>query len=159
MLGEYDQIQPGGNGPFESFIQEIEHRYQQYYSNGIGDVELFQSIQELRNVVYSTGTPRQLLFADIIGAITRKKYRNSTWFCLPLYSDLTVDQWRDVLRKPSFSIKELWPAQPLLGQQGVFRGKSAIVQMPTSAGKTKATEIIIRSAFISDRTSLCLQNT
>lgn len=156
LLGEYDQIQPGGNGPYETFIQEIEHRYLQYYSNGTGDVELFQSIQELRNVVYSTGTPRQLIFADIIGAITRKKYQNSTWFCLPLYSDLTVDQWRDVLRKPSFSIKELWPAQHLLGQHGVFRGKSAIVQMPTSAGKTKATEIIIRSAFISDRTSLAV---
>lgn len=156
LLGEYDQVQSGGNGPYETFIQEIEHRYQQYYANGTGDVELFQSIQELRNVVYSTGTPRQLLFADIIGAITRKKYQNSTWFCLPLYSDLTVDQWREVLRKPSFSIKELWPAQHLLGQHGVFRGKSAIVQMPTSAGKTKATEIIIRSAFMSDRTSLAV---
>jgi len=156
LLGEYNQIQPGGNGPYETFIEEIEHRYQQYYSIGTGDVELFQSIQELRDVVYSTGTPRQLLFADIIGAITRKKHQNSTWSCLPLYSDLTIDQWRDVLRKPSFSIKELWPAQHLLGQHGVFRGKSAIVQMPTSAGKTKATEIIIRSAFISGRTSLAV---
>jgi superfamily II DNA/RNA helicase len=156
LLGEYNQIQPSREGPFESFIQEIEHQYQQYYSNGTGEVEIFQSVQGLRNFVYTTGTPRQLLFADIIGAITRKKYQNSTWFCLPRYSDLTIDQWRDVLRKPSFSIKELWPAQHLLGQHGVFRGKSAIVQMPTSAGKTKATEIIIRSAFISDRTALAV---
>ena len=31
---------------------------------------------------------------------------------------------------------------------------SAIVQMPTSAGKTKATEVIIRSAFLSARITL-----
>ncbi len=156
LLGEYDQVQPGRNSPYEPLIKEMAGRYQQYYSNGTGDGELIQSIKKLRTAVYSTGTPRQLLFADIIGAITRQKLQNSTWFCLPRYSDLTVDQWRNTLSKPSFSIKELWPAQHLLGQHGVFRGKSAIVQMPTSAGKTKATEIIIRSAFISERTSLAV---
>ncbi|MDY7046702.1 DEAD/DEAH box helicase [Virgibacillus sp. M23] len=41
-----------------------------------------------------------------------------------------------------------------MGKHGIFRGESGIVQMPTSAGKTKATEFIIRSAFLSDRTSL-----
>ncbi|MDI1335818.1 MAG: DEAD/DEAH box helicase, partial [Lacunisphaera sp.] len=47
--------------------------------------------------------------------------------------------------------RELWPAQRLLGEQGIFRGGSAVVQMPTSAGKTRATEILIRSAFLSGR--------
>ena len=45
LLGEYDQIQPSGDGPYETFIQEIEHRYQQYYSNGTGDVELFHQFK------------------------------------------------------------------------------------------------------------------
>lgn len=156
LLGEYNQVQPNINGPYETFIQVIELGYQQFFSNGTGEEELFRSIQGLRSFVYSIGTPRQLLFADIIGAITKKKYDNSTWFCLPRYTDLTIDQWRGILRKPSFSIKELWPAQHLLGQHSVYRGKSAIVQMPTSAGKTKATEIIIRSAFLSSRTSLAV---
>ncbi|MGD9950078.1 MAG: DEAD/DEAH box helicase, partial [Desulfobulbus sp.] len=44
----------------------------------------------------------------------------------------------------------------LLGQADVLKGESAIVQMPTSAGKTKATELILRSAFLADRVSLAI---
>jgi superfamily II DNA/RNA helicase len=43
-----------------------------------------------------------------------------------------------------------------MGEQGVFKGKSAIVQMPTSAGKTRAIQIIIRSAFLTERTALAV---
>ena len=58
-------------------------------------------------------------------------------------------------RKTSF-IKELWPAQHLLGRAGVLKGESAVGQMPTSAGKTKATELILRSAFLADRVALAI---
>ena len=44
----------------------------------------------------------------------------------------------------------------LLGTEGVFNGQSAVIQMPTSAGKTKSTEIIIRSAFLSERTDIAV---
>jgi hypothetical protein len=44
----------------------------------------------------------------------------------------------------------------LLGEKGVFEGKSAVVQMPTSAGKTKSTELIIRSSFLSQRSNLAV---
>ena len=60
-----------------------------------------------------------------------------------------------MLEKETF-VKELWPAQHLLGQANVLRGQSAVIQMPTSAGKTKATEIVIRSAFLSQRASLAV---
>jgi POLQ-like helicase len=156
LLSEYNQVRLNINNPFERYIREIEQGYQQFFSTGTGETELFRATKELRSFVYSTGTSRQLLFADLIGAITRKKYENSTWFCLPRYSDLSIDLWRDILIKPTFSIKELWPAQHLLGQHDIFRGRSAVVQMPTSAGKTKATEFIIRSAFLSNRTSLAV---
>ena len=44
----------------------------------------------------------------------------------------------------------------LLGKENVFKGQSAVIQMPTSAGKTKSTEIIIRSAFLSERTKIAV---
>jgi cytochrome c biogenesis factor len=44
----------------------------------------------------------------------------------------------------------------LLGKEGIFSGQSAVIQMPTSAGKTKSTEIIIRSAFMSQRTKIAV---
>jgi POLQ-like helicase len=70
-----------------------------------------------------------------------------------LHTGMSKDHWRDTIQKDTF-IKELWPAQHLLGDMGIFSGNSGVVQMPTSAGKTKAIEIIIRASFIADRTSL-----
>ena len=74
---------------------------------------------------------------------------------MPSYSGLSRDKWHHVLQKDSF-IKELWPAQHRLGKADVLKGDSAIVQMPTSAGKTKATELILRSAFLAERVSLVI---
>ena len=141
------------NGLYGEHITGISQWLVHYFENGSGEENLFKRILSLRKTAYQYGTPRQLLFADVISAVVKERYENSTWFSLPRYSDLTPDQWRYVLQKETF-IQELWPAQHLLGEHGIFRGRSATVQMPTSAGKTKATEIIIRSAFISGRTSL-----
>ncbi len=112
-------------------------------------------MKRLRDLAYFAGTPRQLLLSDLISSITLKKIDNSTWKCLPKYSGLSISTWMEALHKNSF-IKEFWPAQHLLGQANVLRGKSAIVQMPTSAGKTKATELILRSAFLAKRVSLAI---
>ena len=111
--------------------------------------------KKLRDSVYEFGTPRQFLFGDVIVAVLRKKLENSAWKALPLYSEQSRDKWLYALQKESF-IKELWPAQHLLGKADVLKGESAIVQMPTSAGKTKATELILRSAFLADRISLAI---
>lgn len=126
-----------------------------YRRNGTGDDDLIRAAADLRRMIYDSGSPRELLFGDMICATARKRYENSSWYCLPRYSELPIDDWREVIQKEAF-IHELWPAQHLLGQNGVFRGQSAVVQMPTSAGKTRATEIIIRSAFLSERTSLAV---
>jgi superfamily II DNA/RNA helicase len=91
----------------------------------------------------------------VIAAVLRKKLENSAWKALPSYSGLPRDKWLHALQKDSF-IKELWPAQHLLGKADVLKGESAIVQMPTSAGKTKATELILRSAFLAERVSLAI---
>ncbi len=145
----------GAEGPFGGFIDGISNCIIQFFKDGNGDDNLLDLATKLRDAVYEFGTPRQLLFGDVIAAVLRKKLENSTWKALPLYSELPRDKWLHALQKKSF-IKELWPAQHLLGRAGVLRGKSAIVQMPTSAGKTKATELILRSAFLADRVSLAI---
>lgn len=145
----------GMEGVFDIFIKDISNLILQFFKNGDGEKELINLAKSLRNIVYEFGTPRQLLFGDVIAAVLRKKLENSAWKALPLYSGLSRSHWLYMLQKDSF-IKELWPAQHLLGQAGVFKGESAIVQMPTSAGKTKATELIIRSAFLADRVALAI---
>jgi POLQ-like helicase len=109
----------------------------------------------LRRTVYQSGTDRELLLVDVILAVLFRKIKNSSINCLPRYTSLPLSDWLSVLSKPSF-IKEFWPAQKLLGEQGILAGASAVVQMPTSAGKTKSTELIIRSAFISGRADVAV---
>lgn len=145
----------GSEKPYGEYIDGISRWLIQFFKNGTDQENLFENISKLRKATYDNGTPRQLLFSDIICSVIKKRVDNSTWISLPKYSDISTDKWLYVLQKETF-ISELWPAQHLLGKQGVFRGKSAIVQMPTSAGKTKATEIIIRSSFLANRTSLAV---
>jgi hypothetical protein len=155
LRGDFSTYFENSDGLFDNLINPISSSFHQFFTDGSGIDSLFNLTAELRKVTYEYGTPRQLLLGDVIAAIIKKKYLNSSWYALPLYSDLSQSQWLPVLQKDSF-IKELWSAQHLLGQKGVLRGKSAVVQMPTSAGKTKATELIIRSAFLADRTSLAV---
>jgi len=145
----------GAEGPFGGFIDGISKWILQFFEDGNGEENLLDLATKLRDAVYEFGTPRQLLFGDVIAAVLRKKLENSAWKALPSYSGLPRDKWLHALQKDSF-IKELWPAQHLLGQADVLKGESAIVQMPTSAGKTKATELILRSAFLADRVSLAI---
>jgi len=145
----------GSEGPYGKYIDGISKWVLQFFENGTGEENLNDLATELRTTVYESGTPRHLLFGDIIATVLKEKLQNSTWKALPLYSGLPKYRWLDALQKESF-IKELWPAQHLLGKADVLKGKSAIVQMPTSAGKTKATELVIRSAFLSERTLLAI---
>ncbi len=151
-LGPYSG---GAEGPFGGLIDGISKWILQFFEDGSGEENLLDLTTKLRDAVYEFGTPRQLLFGDVIAAVLRKKLENSAWKALPSYSGLPRGKWLHALQKDSF-IKELWPAQHLLGQADVLKGESAIVQMPTSAGKTKATELILRSAFLAGRVSLAL---
>ena len=145
----------GSKGPFGESIDGISQWLIQFFENGTGEDNLLDLVTKLRNAAYDFGTPRELLFGDVIASVLRRKLENSAWKALPLYSEQPRDKWLYALQKESF-IKELWPAQHLLGKAGVLKGDSAIVQMPTSAGKTKATELILRSAFLAERVSLAI---
>ncbi len=140
---------------YDKHIDKISRSAMEYFNEGTGIEMLFEGSDNLRKNAYVYGTPRELLFADVIAALIKKRVQNSTWYGLPRYSALSPATWLPTLQKPSF-VRELWPAQQLLGERHIFSGSSGVVQMPTSAGKTRATEILIRSAFLSNRTSLAI---
>jgi hypothetical protein len=104
---------------------------------------------------HTYGSSRELLYADIAGAICAHKLRNSARNIVPAASGLDGELWRPALAKPHFPV-ELWPAQQRIADAGLFAGRAAVIQMPTSAGKTRATELIIRAAFLSKRASLAV---
>src|SRR5262249_47004891 len=109
----------------------------------------------IRTEAYTTGGGREVLYADVMGAIVRKKIACAASTILPDASDLSLDAWRSYLQQSSFP-RELWPSQQRICAAGILRGNSCVIQMPTSAGKTRATELILRSGFLSDRVSLAV---
>ncbi len=114
-----------------------------------------EAVLDLRRWAYEAGSPHELLLADILGAVATFRIANSGWSLLPRYSGLSRESWQAYLSRSS-AIKEMWPSQRMLGEAGLYRGESGIVQMPTSAGKTRATELVIRTAFVSERTKLAV---
>jgi superfamily II DNA/RNA helicase len=147
------QLEPC-DGNFKKYISSLPPQIIIFYQNG-DSTEIEKQVKELRTQTYETGTDEQLLLGDLISAVISQKIKNATIRLLPMYSAVPVDDWLPALQKMSF-IKEFWPAQRLLGENDVFRGKSAVVQMPTSAGKTKSIELILRSAFLFQRANLAI---
>lgn len=155
LRGEFSKPCKFKSDVYSDYLNELSTVFVDYYNEGKNNKELLEQSKKLRELVYINGSSRQLLIIDLICAILKRRLYNSAWHCLPLYSGLDKSEWEEVLQKKLF-IKEFWPAQQLIGENGVFKGESAVVQMPTSAGKTKATEIIIRSSFLSGRTNLAI---
>lgn len=155
LLGARGAFTEVADGVFTKEIQGCAATLAGYYAGTTKPEACTAAASELRSAGYAVGSPRQLLFADICAALIHLRIQNSARRCLPLYSKLPLNKWEDALEKRGF-LQELWPSQHLLGEKGVYNGASAIVQMPTSAGKTRATELVIRSAFIADRTSLAV---
>jgi superfamily II DNA/RNA helicase len=142
-------------GIYRNFLQAINEYFNNFIRNGVNEQETINILNDFRIFVYANGSDRCLLFVDVIVAVIKRKIENSCWKALPYYSALNIDIWKSTIQRANF-IKEFWPAQHLMGEKDVLKGKSAVIQMPTSAGKTKATEIIIRSAFLSERTSMAV---
>ncbi len=126
------------------------------YLSGVGAFDGVIAVAAgIRANAYETGDGRELLYADISAALLRKKISAAAATVLPAASGLGLDVWRPFLGRANFP-RELWPSQRKICAAGVLNGTSALIQMPTSAGKTRATELILRSGFLADRVSLAV---
>ncbi|MER9570266.1 DEAD/DEAH box helicase [Mesorhizobium opportunistum] len=124
-----------------------------FYALQGGAEEIRLLCEELKAHAYLAGSARELLYADVVIALVSRKLDGAARTLLPPSSGLDLADWAPALRKGSFPT-ELWPAQRLLCEQGILSGRSAVIQMPTSAGKTRATEFLIRAHFLAQRSSL-----
>lgn len=154
LKSDYENLINVESSIYKDEIEGISYKFKVFFDTGTLN-NLFKDLNKFRQKVYEIGSYREILFIDVIYALVKSKYYNSTWTNLPKYTDLDVDIWQPTILKPGF-IKEFWPSQHLLGENEVFKGKSAVIQLPTSAGKTKSTEMIIRSAFLSKRANIAI---
>ncbi|WP_103648614.1 DEAD/DEAH box helicase [Campylobacter concisus] len=151
------------DGNYKFDVSDIDEKYRSYimqlinYHNKFFDSENLEKVQfeEFRNYVYHFGNDREILFTDIILAILKKKIYNSCINLMPLYSEIDKNEWIATF-KSNVLMKEMWASQILLGEKGIFKGKSGVIQMPTSSGKTTSVSLAIQSAFLSKRTSIVI---
>lgn len=154
LKSDYTNVIEVESSLYKNEIDNISNKFKDFFGTGILN-DLFEDLHKFREKVYEIGSYREILFIDVIYALIKSKYTNSTWINLPKYTDLNLEIWQSTILKPTF-LKEFWPSQHLLGENEVFKGKSAVIQLPTSAGKTKSTELIIRSAFLAERANIAI---
>ena len=144
-------------------INNVDEKYRKYITQLINYHNDFFScinprevnFDEFKSYVYHYGNDREILFIDIILAILKKKTYNSCINLMPLYSEIDKNEWIATF-KSNVLMKEMWASQILLGEKGIFKGKSGVIQMPTSSGKTTSVSLAIQSAFLSRRTSIVI---
>ncbi|WP_185641212.1 DEAD/DEAH box helicase [Burkholderia ubonensis] len=150
LRGQWDTF-PFVNHPFLGReLNNIAESLAYHFYNGSHREDLEESLATLRRLAYDAATAHELLHVDLLAAVVRLRLASSVWTTLPSFTGLTTEQLTPTLQRPGFP-RELWPAQMLLGERGIFKGASGVVQMPTSAGKTRSVEIVLRSAFLSGR--------
>ncbi|AJO73496.1 hypothetical protein SH83_03700 [Lactiplantibacillus plantarum] len=95
---------------------------------------------------YNYGTDEDILAVECVSAVIRRKIKTSTLKLMPQMSGGSVDYWKDIIQNKKVE-QTMWASQRALGEQGVFDGKSSVIQMPTGAGKTASISLILRSAL------------
>lgn len=136
-------------------LYELSFRLIGHFNDGTPPEPVVELLGELRRLTYANGTSREVVLAEVASAVIKLRLAGSAWTLLPGFSGLDSGAWTETIRRPGFP-KELWPSQKLLGKAELFAGRSGVVQMPTSAGKTRSVEIIIRSAFLAGRTRVAV---
>ncbi len=135
---------------------KINNAFLDYFEKGKKEKDRIMALlNQYRKEVYDLNDADKSFYIDVLFAVSIRTIQNSSWMLLPKYSYLSEEKWRDYLTK-RLSIKMLWPAQRLIGEKGIMRGENGIVQLPTGVGKTKCIELIIRSAFLSERASTAI---
>ncbi|MEH2566744.1 helicase [Bradyrhizobium sp. AZCC 2289] len=152
LLSDYSPI---GHTAYGAYPDAVLNAVAAYVAGGGSAEDAVNEIVGIREEAYHTGDGRELLYADIATALVRKKIANAARTILPGASGLPLQTWLPALQRTAFP-RELWPSQQRICAAGVLQGTSAVIQMPTSAGKTRATELILRSGFLSGRVSLAV---
>jgi len=155
LQANWSQYSPEHHPIFGDSLGRLVHLLGLHFEIGEYSHAITRTLEEIREKAYRAASARDLLFTDIISAVVRMRLNSSAWKTLPQFSGIDAGSWMNVIQRSEFP-KELWPSQKLIGEAGLFRGESGVIQMPTSAGKTRSIEIVLRSAFLSERTKLAV---
>lgn len=134
---------------YDELMKNIQSQYIGFFKTG--QESGFEEILLLREKIYRSGSDIELFLIDAFAAIYYLRIHNSAINLLPQYTEISLDTWINTLSGGNL-VKDIWPAQKELGEKGIYNGKSAVIQMPTSSGKTKAISLLIASRFLQGST-------
>lgn len=136
--------------------------YQQYFGSlkrhfqsGSSFEEIEDVLKTLRKEVYLSNEIMDVNFVDFLYAVALYAKTHSAWILLPQYTDYSAGEWARYLSRDS-SVRLLWPAQKAIFKEGTLLKRDIVVPLPTGVGKTKSIEIILRSKFMDQGTSIAV---
>lgn len=138
-----------------SLLLDLFNQIINFFSIGNSSNIIMELMEKIRKWAYRQDNIEDIYYVDLLYAIIIKAIENSGRRLLPKYTDIPEKEWYPYFNMEG-SVKILWTAQKLVGESGIFKGKNAIVQLPTGVGKTKSIELIIRSTFLSNRTNMII---
>lgn len=136
--------------PDQSLWGKVYRNFIACFSDTPIEKSMMHLLAEYRRQVYSDDDPYEIYCVDLLCAVIKIAFANSSWVFLPEYSNIELTDWMPYLKNKN-AISILWPSQQLICRAGILKGQSAVVQLPTGVGKTKSIELILRAAFLSNR--------
>ena len=132
-------------GKYQTYLLNIKEAMKKFLIDY--QISINEEKNNFRSEVYKEGTDEELFFTDMFLTLFDLKIRNSFIELSNKYINIEDDEFKRNLIKNN-KIKELWPSQKNIGENGVFKGKSAVIQLPTGAGKTKSLTILLSTYFL-----------
>lgn len=158
LINIYNYLLRGIKLPYLDEIDifsKINNYFIDYFEKGRNACLLFKNLKSYRKKIYQDNDINEVFYVDILVAVVKIAYANSSWKLLPENSEISLENWSLYLTRGS-SIKILWSAQRLIVEKGILNGENAIIQLPTGVGKTKSIELIIAAAFLSRKTTIII---
>lgn len=107
---------------------------------------LYEQADSLIENAYKHDNYMDIIAAECVRRVISNYWSNSTIRLMPDFSNTKPDQWTPAIVAGKLH-PVLWRAQRELGKHNVFRGRSAVVQLPTGTGKTASFSLILRSGL------------
>lgn len=147
--GNYDEVKKYNN----RIIKKSLCSFKEFEENGSSPN--FKEFEELYNTALFEEDPMDFFLCELLLALIKLKILNSTRFLLPGYTKISPERWNKEFSS-NCKVTELWPSQRKLGENGIFDGKSGVIQMPTSSGKTTSICILLQALFINKPGSIAI---
>ena len=135
-----------------------------------GDEKYFQSLMdevgESMTLFSNYGDVRNSVITSVLKTSLTMFHERSTWSAIRACGDVDNPVWKRYLRilaqgqgirDSGSSVVEFWQSQLYALEKGLISGnESFVIQMPTSAGKTRVAEIAILDALVKNRNKKCV---